>query len=169
MSSQPFKISDIVIYPAQGVGIIEKIESQNMCGSTVVFLFIRIFSTNATLMVPVDSSERVGLRFPCSKDFALQVLNYLNTPISIQIRTGQNWNRRFRDYSDKIQSKDLMHVAYVLKELLALSRVKELSFGEKRILEHSMQLVCGEISQVLGQSFDDTKNSLLQLDSCPKD
>ena len=77
------------------------------------------------------------------------------------IYTGQNWNRRFREYSDKLQSTDLAQVASVLKELLLIGQAKDLSFGEKRLQEQAMALVTGELAQVLTQPEENLRELIL--------
>ena len=144
-----FHPAELVVYPAQGVGTIERIDSQQVGGMTCDFFIVRIIASNVTLMVPLHSAGRVGLRHLVSPEEAEEVLTFLRTAAAKNICTGQNWNRRFREYSDKLQSPDLHQVASVLKELLSIGQVKELSFGEKRLQEQAMGLVCGELAQVL--------------------
>ncbi len=150
----------LVVYPAQGVGEIERIDQQEVGGSVCDFYIVRILSNNVTLMVPVYSASRVGLRYLVSLDEAKDILENLKSDTSQPIFTGQNWNRRFREYSEKLQSPDLRTVAMVLRELLLLSRTKELSFGERRLLEQSMALVVGELAEVLSCPEDTLRDDL---------
>ncbi len=70
----------------------------------------------------------------------------------------------FSEYSERLKSPDLnVVVAEVLRELLLIGRSKELSFGERRLLEQAMSLVSGELSEVLGIPFDDLKDELFCL------
>ena len=54
-------------------------------------------------------------------------------------------------------------VADVLRELLLIGRTKELSFGERRLLEQAMSLVGGELAEVLGLSTDGLREELFAL------
>lgn len=83
------------------------------------------------------------------------------------VYTGQNWNRRFREYSERLKSPELAVVAGVLRELLLIGRGKELSFGERRLQEQAMSLVTGELAQVLGLDEDAIRDELLEIYAPP--
>jgi CarD family transcriptional regulator len=74
--------------------------------------------------------------------------------------TGQNWNRRYREYMERLKSSKLADVAHVLHELLLIGRGKELSFGERRLLEQAMSLVSGELAVVLNNSEQAVRESI---------
>lgn len=145
-----FTTDDLVVYPAQGVGKIEAIEKQTVGGVACEFYIVRIITNNITLMVPVANAANVGLRCLITPEQAQNILDTLSAdPSSGQIYTGQNWNRRYREYSEKLKSNELSDVALVLRELMLIGRTKELSFGERRLLEQALVLVVGEIAVVL--------------------
>jgi CarD family transcriptional regulator len=152
-----FSIEQLVVYPAQGVGKVERIESQEIGGSKAEFYIVRILINNVTLMVPVKNADNVGLRSLTSNVQAGKVLDYLNDRSDFTGYTGQNWNRRYREYSEKLKSGNLLDVAYVLKELLLIGRDKDLSFGERRLLEQAMNLLTLELSFALGKSQEDLR------------
>lgn len=158
-----FSIDNLVVYPAQGVGHIERIDHQQVGGISCDFYIVRIRANNITLMVPVANAANVGLRGLVDKEYAARILKNLHGNIEQTVFTGQNWNRRFREYSERLKSPDLAVVANVLRELLLIGRVKELSFGERRLLEQSMSLVCGELAEVLDLSADSIRDELLAL------
>ena len=83
------------------------------------------------------------------------------------VYTGQNWNRRFREYSERLKSPSLAIVAEVLRELLLIGRSKELSFGERRLQEQAMGLVTGELSEVLEIAEDKVRDELLEIYAPP--
>lgn len=144
-----FQPDTFVVYPAQGVGKIERIDCQEVGGAICRFYFVRIVANNITLMVPVRNAANVGLRHLISKEHAENILAMLLNVGTEVIHTGQNWNRRYREYSDKLRSGDLSDVTLVVRELLLIGRGKELSFGERRLLEQAMTMLAGELAQVL--------------------
>ncbi len=158
-----YKVDDLVVYPAQGVGRINRIDTKTIGGTSCDIYIVAIQSSNITLMVPVKNASNVGLRQLVDKEKAAGILNSLKNNQQTTVSVGQNWNRRFRKYSDKMKSSDLCVVADVLRELLMLGRDKELSYGERRLQEQAMNLVAGEISQVLGISSEDIRDSLLKI------
>lgn len=144
-----YNVDDLVVYPTQGVGKILRIDTQKVGGIACDLYIVRIQSSNITLMVPVRNAESVGLRPLVDAAQASEILETLKAGSSAPVFVGQNWNRRFREYSDKLKNPDLHVVASVLQELLALGAEKELSYGERRLQEQAMGLVCGEIAEVL--------------------
>lgn len=158
-----FDADNLVVYPAQGVGKIERIDHKNVGGVECEFYIVRIQANNITLMVPVQNAANVGLRSLISPTQAQSILEFLRNNCEQTIFTGQNWNRRFREYSGRLKSSDLAVVAQVLRELLLIGRCKELSFGERRLLEQAMCLVSGEISEVLKVPSKDLREEILAL------
>ncbi len=57
-----FKVGDLAVYPAQGVGIIESIESREVMGSSQAFYIMKILGSNMKIMIPLNSAKAVGLR-----------------------------------------------------------------------------------------------------------
>jgi CarD family transcriptional regulator len=141
-----FSVNDLVVYPAQGVGKIEKIESQEIGGSLTNLYIVRILNNNVMVMVPVQNAANVGLRALCTADQGLAMLEYIQDRSDFTGYTGQNWNRRYREYSEKLKSENLQDVAYVLKELILIGKDKELSFGERRLLEQALHLITTELA-----------------------
>ena len=131
-----------------------------MGGQAVDFYIVRILSNNVTLMVPVANAVNVGLRNLCPAQEASAILESLKDRSSFTGYTGQNWNRRYREYSEKLKSGSLADVAYVLKELLLIGGGKELSFGERRLLEQAMGLLSLEVAFSLGIPQDDVKQTI---------
>lgn len=158
-----FSVSDLVVYPAHGVGKVESIKDQEIGGSKAEFYIVRILSNNVTLMVPVTNARNVGLRSVCSQKDGKSVLKALEDRSDFTGYTGQNWNRRYREYSEKIKSGNLFEVAYVLKELILIGRDKDLSFGERRLLEQAMNLISMELAFSLGKDQTVIKTTIEDL------
>ncbi len=158
-----FSVDDLVVYPAQGVGKVERIESQEIGGAKADFFIVRILSNNVTLLVPIKNAANVGLRPLCSKQEGERILKSLEDRSDFTGYTGQNWNRRYREYSEKLKSGDLADVAYVLKELLLIGQNKELSFGERRLLEQATNLLTLELALSLDRPQDDVKETINEL------
>jgi CarD family transcriptional regulator len=158
-----FSVNELVVYPAQGVGQVENIAKKDIGGSKVEFYIVRILSNRVTLMVPVSNAQNVGLRAVCSPEDALKVLESLEDRTGFTGYSGQNWNRRYREYSEKLKSGDLSEVAYVLKELILIGKDKDLSFGERRLLEQAMNLITMELSFALGTDQDEIKSRIEEV------
>ncbi len=158
-----FKKDELVVYPAQGVGRVEGVKSYEVDGTRSDFYVVRILSNNGTLLVPVNNADNVGLRALCDEDYGQVVLNSMYDWSDFKGYAGQNWNRRYREYSEKLKSGDLADVAYVLKELVLISQDKELSFGERRLMEQAMTLITMELSFALGRQQHDVQGEIEQI------
>ena len=66
-----YSVDDLVVYPAQGVGKINGIDSKLMGGAHCDFYSVRIQHSNITLIVPVKNAQNVGLRRLVTKDSML--------------------------------------------------------------------------------------------------
>jgi len=158
-----FSLNELVVYPAQGVGRVERIECEAIGGVSTEFYIVRILSNNVTLMVPVANARNVGLRPVCSAEKGESILESLKDRSDFTGYTGHNWNRRYREYSEKLKSGALEDVAYVLKELLLIGNDKELSFGERRLLEQAMNLITLELSFCLDTPQEEIQERINSL------
>jgi len=140
-----FKVGDMAVYPTQGVGVIEAIESKEFVGEKHDFYVLRILDSDMTIMVPVNNTDSVGLRTLIDKERVAKVYDVLNDKSDI----GQaiaSWSRRQRGYNEKIKSGDLFEVAEVLRDLYQIKEEKELSYGEKKVLELARKLLVKEVA-----------------------
>ena len=163
-----FSVGDLVVYPAQGVGKIESIDQKNIGDAFCAFYIVRILNNDITLMVPVKNARNVGLRALTSTEHARTILHGFADHSPFSGYTGQNWNRRYREYTERLKSSKLKDVANVLHELLLIGRGKELSFGERRLLEQAMSLVSGELAIVLNNSEQTVRETIQQAFALPE-
>jgi CarD family transcriptional regulator len=139
-----FQVGDLAVYPAHGVGVIEKIESQEISGCRQDFYVMRILDNNMIIMIPTTNVEHVGLRDIIAKAELPKLFSILKK--RDVILDSQTWNRRYRDYMEKIKTGSVFEVAEVYRDLLILRYDKELSFGERKMLDTARTLLVKEIS-----------------------
>jgi CarD family transcriptional regulator len=140
-----FKEGDLAVYPAHGVGKILGVESRDVLGTNKRFYVIKVLDTDATIMVPVENADTVGLRKIVTKSQVPKIYEILRAEKDT-VLDSQTWNRRYRDYTEKIKSGCVMEVAKVLRDLYLLKFDKELSFGERRMLDTAKNLLVKELS-----------------------
>ena len=92
-----FTPNQLVVYPAQGVGRVERVERQEIGGVGMELYIVQILGNNMTLMVPVSTAKNVGLRPLSSPEKAQEVLESLKDRSAFSGYIGQNWNRRYRE------------------------------------------------------------------------
>ena len=141
-----FKIGDKAVYPTHGVGVIESIESKEISGDKQTFYVLRVLGNGMTIMIPTNNAKTVGLRQIISQKQVSKVYKILRKK-DIEI-DDQTWNRRYREYVEKIKSGSIFEVAGVLRDLFLLRLGKDLSFGERRMLDTARNLLIKELSIV---------------------
>ena len=144
-----FKIGDRAVYPAQGVGVVESIEAREFGGQSNDFYILRIIDNDMTIMVPVNNAAQVGLRNLISKDKIDSIYNVLGEKQEGN-QSVASWSRRQREYNDKIKTGNPVEVAEVLRELYQIRVAKELSYGEKKVLELARRLLVKELALAEG-------------------
>ena len=139
-----FKVGDLAVYPAHGVGIIEKIEAQEVSGCQQNFYVMRILDSKMIIMIPTNNVNNVGLRDLIPQTEIPKLYSILKKrDVTLD---NQTWNRRYREYMDKIKTGSVFEVAEVYRDLLILRLDKELSFGERKMLDTARALLVKEIS-----------------------
>ncbi len=147
-----FSIGDLAVYPAHGVGKIEAIESKTILDQEQDFYIMRILDTDMIIMIPTKNVGTVGLRELVSKKDVVKVFEILKQRDVIV--DNQTWNRRYREYMEKIKTGSLFDVAEVLRDLSLLKSDKDLSFGERKMLDTARSLLVKELS--LASDMDET-------------
>lgn len=150
-----FRVGQKVVYPTHGVGRIEAIEQKEVSGNLQSYYILRILGTDMTIMVPTGNAERVGLRHLIGAKEVPKVMEILRKK---DVEISQNWNRRFKDNLERIKTGSLYEVATVLRKLVLLQRERNLSFGEKKMLENVRQLLVCEISHAVGIEEGDARS-----------
>ena len=142
-----FTEGDMAVYPAHGVGVIKSILTQTVAGVDQTFYVLEILENNMTIMIPTTSSNNVGLRAIVNRSQVDEVIAILEDR-TCEIGS-QTWNRRYRDYMEKIKTGSVHEVAAVLRDLFLLSIDKDLSYGERKMLDTAKNLLVKELSLAL--------------------
>ncbi|MBI5504817.1 MAG: CarD family transcriptional regulator [Deltaproteobacteria bacterium] len=139
-----YKVGDKVVYPAHGVGVIEDVESRTISGAKAMFYSLRIIDSDMKILIPTAKSKSVGLRRVIGKDMVNKVYKVLREKrVTVDQAT---WNRRYREYTEKIKTGSVLEIAEVLRDLFMLKGDKELSFGERKMLDTARNLLVKELA-----------------------
>lgn len=155
-----FKVGEKVVYPNQGVGVIEQITFGSLDGKPERFYLVRILTNHLKVTVPVSNTAAVGLR-PIIK--SSEVSKVLSAVQNGKCDTHKNWKFRFKQNSEKMRTGSLYDIAEVLKSLLVLSKTKALSFREKKMLEHAQRLLVNELAIVRNVTQDTIEQDLQKV------
>lgn len=161
-----FAKGDMAVYPGYGVAEITGIENKEFSGASQEFYVLRVLGKDMTLMVPKKNAESVGLRCiigDAEIEEVFELLKKRGEPISTA-----TWNRRQREYNEKIRSGPLLEISSVLRDLCILRAEKELSYGERSMLETARGLVIQELALAKKQTEAEVEAEIEALFDPPK-
>ncbi len=139
-----FKIGDKAVHRSHGLGEIISIDTREFAGTRGLYYTLRILDNGMKVMVPMNSVTQAGLRMVMSTREADSVLATMRArEVAVDL---QPWSRRFRAYTEMIKSGLPHEVAKVLRDMHRLRSDKDLSFGERRLLDQAKSLLVRELA-----------------------
>lgn len=138
-----FTVGDKVVYPSHGVGKIEALEEKEVAGQKIHCYVLSIIGKELKIIVPVFNAKKVGLRQIIQEEEVEKVFDILRDEIN---NMPPKWNKRYNFNMDKIRTGSIYEIAEVFKNLTRLGRRKELSFGERKMLDSTRELIVMEIA-----------------------
>ena len=138
-----FEIGDAVVYSSSGVARIIDVRGEKIRDSHQHCLILETVN-GALIKLPLEKAEAGGVR---------KVINEEEVPGVIEIlrkrgmtTDSQTWNRRLRDYQEKMKTGSIFNVAEVFRDLTLLKESKDLSYSERRLLDQAGSLLINELS-----------------------
>jgi CarD family transcriptional regulator len=141
---QAFAVGDKAVYPVHGVAEVVGLESRDIGGNKTNVYILKVIETGMRIIVPTTNAGSVGLRdLITSKQVkeVYEILKARDIP-----RDTQTWNRRYREYMEKIKTGSVFEIAEVMRDLSVLRVTKELSFGERKMLDNARGLLLKELA-----------------------
>ena len=160
-ADQTFKIGDKAVYPAHGVGVIERIENKEIAGSILSFYVLRILDNDMTIMIPTTNMKNVGLRQIIPGGKVKEVYKvFQKRDVVIDTTT---WNRRYREYMEKIKTGSVFEIAEVMRDLYVLKGQKTLSFGERKMMDTARNLLIKELALAKSVEEDEIERDIRKI------
>lgn len=144
-----FKVGDNAVYPSHGVGVVRGVQVKDVGGRKKYFYILQLIENGSTILIPTDKVKDVGLRAIIAKKDVPKIYKILKS--KEMVADNQTWNRRYREYMEKIKTGSIYEIAEVLRDLYRLKTDKDLSFGERKMLDTAKSLLIKELS--LAQSI----------------
>ncbi len=157
------KVGDKVIYPNQGLGIVENIQEENYFGQDFQIYHVRILANDTLVLVPSSNAAEIGIRKPISEDSIQDIFDFIRKG---GVDVTMNWKGRYKEHVNLMKSGTIRDMALVLKSLYYLQMTKPLSFREKKMMEKAKELVVTEISEVSCSPFEVIEGQVLEMLSC---
>jgi CarD family transcriptional regulator len=155
------KVGDMVVYPAQGVARVEGLEEKVIMNAPMRFFVLRVLDSDKKIMVPEDKVASVDIRRVITEDEVDEVLDILRER-NVSFDHG-TWNRRYRAYVEKIKTGSIFEIAEVLRDLNLIKIEKNLSFGERKMLDTARRLLVQELSVAMGNTEEEVERELEDL------
>ena len=151
-----FRKGDKVVHPRHGAAVVEDLVELERFGEQRIYVKLRL-PHGLTLMVPVESTEQIGLRGVVSRDELDEVFDLLRGE---EGRMPILWGKRYRANLAKLISGDIYHVAEVVRDLSFRDRGRGLSSAEKRMLEKAREILISELTFVVGSTEENAEAML---------
>ncbi len=152
------KIGDKVIYPNQGLGVVEGIGEDSYDGERFTVFHLRIICNNTLVTVPSTTALEIGIRRPVNEGSIKKIYHFMGNG-DVDVTT--DWKGRYKEHLNLMRSGTLSDMATVLKSLYFLSLHKPLSFREKKMMEKAKELMVSEISEAVASPSSKVEEKLL--------
>lgn len=149
-----FQVGDQIVHPMHGAGVVDSIIEHDVDGESRQYYSLRFPVGEMQVMVPVRTSEKIGVRPIMQAEEAEKVMTAIP---SIRIEMDSNWSRRYRENMEKLKSGDMMQVAEVMKGLLLRDQIRTLSTGERKMLHSAKQILISELALSTKAMFEDVE------------
>lgn len=139
----PVKPGERVVYPNGGICRVKGVESKQIAGMSLLMLMLVREEDGATVMVPENKVDSIGLRKVATAgamDVLFEYLTHSSTDPEL------DWKVRHRDNFEKMAAGGLLDTAEVLKGLHALANVRPLPTREREMYDSARHQLVGEIA-----------------------
>lgn len=155
------EIGEKYIYPGHGVVTVDDVKDRVIGGrSQRMFVFTSDVS-GMNLFLPEKDIDKAGLRPVPSKSMVKKAVDSLRYPVTKQDQ--RTWNRRYRDYMERIEKEDPTEVAEILRELEHIKNTKDMSFGEKKLRERAISILASQLAAVIGVDHDEAESEIRSI------
>lgn len=145
-------VHDKVVYPGHGVAEVEEVTEKLIGGNKVSFIKLVFLFKDMTILVPLYNLAAIGVRLPSTQETMEIVFNELRKKPERKLDaldfTPSGWNKRHKEYQNRIQTGDILEIAKIYRDLMHISQQKDLSFGERTLLQTTEELLIQEIQVV---------------------
>ena len=139
-----FLIGDKVVYPMQGIGIIDRIEDKIFSGKNREYIIVKILSNNLEIMIPSDKISNSNLR-KITDNSTLEDVLFDLTNKNNRLE-GISAKERYQNNMTKIKSGSLKDSAEVVYDLILMNKEKSLNTSEKQLFNTAHKFLVQEVS-----------------------
>lgn len=155
-----YSIGDKIAIPTCGAGVIEEIRKVEILNKINLYYVVNLYHEKMTMLILVGSEKSGNIRPVLSVCDVEKVFDVLRENASSM---SKNWNRRFKENCDKIDTGDICAVAEVIRNLYKANVQKPISAGEKKLLLKAVDIVASEITLACNITFDEAKQKIYEV------
>jgi CarD family transcriptional regulator len=142
-----FHVGDTIVYPMQGVGVIEAIEEKEILGEKHKYYMIKMSIKGMQVMIPIDKVQKSRIRLVedvLTLEHVLDIFQYGQTDITLSMK------ERYKVNTEKLRSGNIQEGAEVVRDLMRLNKKKSLNSSEKLMLNSARKIFIGELGIIRG-------------------
>ncbi|MCL1814080.1 MAG: CarD family transcriptional regulator [Treponema sp.] len=153
-TAKGFLVNQKVVYPSQGVGIIQALEKKSFKNEKIPYYRIYLEVTDMTIMVPVDKAEGLGIRPIVPKDEALRAIELIGEDYE---PIPSDWKLRYQMNLELLKKGSISDIASIVRSLYHRSKVKELPILERKLYDSALKLLEDEIAYSLKKTREEVE------------
>jgi CarD family transcriptional regulator len=155
--NQSFQIGQRVVYPSQGVGVIQAIEEKEFKNVQIPYYVIYLEASDMTIRMPCDKAVGLGIRTIVSPDDAFHALDFIGEDFE---PVPSDWKLRYQMNLDLLKKGSIVDIASIVRSLYHRSQVKELPILERRLYDSALKLLDDELSFALQKSKEEMESMI---------
>lgn len=159
--SNDFRPGQYYVLKNQGVAQLKRIDLRTVGASTKEYAIFSVAITQMTVIYPKDSLTEVARQLS-SKDALVRALNFIRDWKSAKV-DQTTWNRRYREYMESLNTGTLEASSKVLRNLWKLRESKDLSFGERKMIDRALEQIALEVAYVVGLPLESGKTIIIDV------
>jgi CarD family transcriptional regulator len=156
-AAKGFQVDQKVVYPSQGVGVIQALEKKLFKNEKIPYYRIYLEVSDMTIMVPVDKAQGLGIRPIVPRDEAMRALELIGEEYE---PIPSDWKLRYQMNLDLLKKGSVSDIASIVRSLYHRSKVKELPILERKLYDSALKLLVDEIAYSLKKSRDETETMI---------
>ena len=144
-----FQIGDKVLYPMQGVGVIEAIEEKEVLGENKLYYRMNMTEINMQIIIPIDKADTLGIRQIVEPDILENVFTDFHLGnTNPNIYEDQRFCRDL--HKSKIKTGDIYQGTEIIRDLMRKSQKNKLGVEDATMLNNARRMFISEVMQVKG-------------------
>lgn len=155
-----YEVGTKVVYPTQGVGIIEQVDEREFRNQKMQYYIMNLSLTEIKVYLPVGIAADRGLREVASEDEIQRTLKVLQEEPP---KMDDDWKVRHAHNQEKLKRGTIDDLAEVVRNLYRRDKEKDLSTSEKKLFEQAFQFIVDEIALARGTSKVEVEHLITEI------